>query len=245
MFSQLLGLLWLGPVIWYLLPCSWKPYLESRSQSLIEGETTLSNARCILFSLWAKAFINSLSANMTKWSNTLKQFVSNLPTNCLSVFDHFVVLTIDLEMILYNAPPFAKLKILSRDMRSSKHFGSLLHWIMKPSRAYWPNLLTLNKNSAVSSLDNLPVPILKRRSLFTFWRKAFMFSWMLLSIFSKSLVFFIIHLGYRSWETSSFIVISNLQNDYQPIADIEFVKYETPAFWLAPSTLTVCSINGP
>ena len=32
---------------------------------------------------------NPLSANSTKWSNTLKQFVGNLPTNCLSVFDHF------------------------------------------------------------------------------------------------------------------------------------------------------------
>ena len=35
---------------------------------------------------------NSVSANPTKWSNTLKQFVGNLPTNCLSVFDHFVKL---------------------------------------------------------------------------------------------------------------------------------------------------------
>ena len=34
--------------------------------------------------------LNPLSANPTKWSNTLKQFVGNLPTNCLSVFDHFV-----------------------------------------------------------------------------------------------------------------------------------------------------------
>ena len=33
---------------------------------------------------------NPLSANPTKWSNTLKHFVGNLPTNCLSVFDHFV-----------------------------------------------------------------------------------------------------------------------------------------------------------
>ena len=30
----------------------------------------------------------------TKWSNTLKQFVGNLPTNCLSVFDHFVGLAL-------------------------------------------------------------------------------------------------------------------------------------------------------
>ena len=30
----------------------------------------------------------------TKWSNTLKQFVGKLPTNCLSVFDHFVILAL-------------------------------------------------------------------------------------------------------------------------------------------------------
>ena len=35
-----------------------------------------------------------LSANPIKWSNTLKHFVSNLPTNCLSVFDHFVKLAL-------------------------------------------------------------------------------------------------------------------------------------------------------
>ena len=33
---------------------------------------------------------NPLSADPTKWSNTLKQFISKLPTNCLSVFDQFV-----------------------------------------------------------------------------------------------------------------------------------------------------------
>ena len=34
------------------------------------------------------------SANLTKWSNTLKQFVLNLPKNCLSVFDHVMGLTL-------------------------------------------------------------------------------------------------------------------------------------------------------
>ena len=43
---------------------------------------------CVEFS------INSLSANPTKWSKTLKQFVGNLPTNCLSMFDHFVILAL-------------------------------------------------------------------------------------------------------------------------------------------------------
>ena len=33
--------------------------------------------------------INLLSASSTKWSNTLKKFVSNLPTNFLIVLDHF------------------------------------------------------------------------------------------------------------------------------------------------------------
>ena len=37
---------------------------------------------------------NPLSADSTKWSNTLKQFVGNLPTNCLSVFDHFAGLAL-------------------------------------------------------------------------------------------------------------------------------------------------------
>ena len=38
--------------------------------------------------------VNPLSANITKWSNTLKQFVGKLPTNCLSVFGHFVGLAV-------------------------------------------------------------------------------------------------------------------------------------------------------
>ena len=35
-----------------------------------------------------------LRANPAKWSNTLKQFVGKLPTNCLSVFEHFVGLAL-------------------------------------------------------------------------------------------------------------------------------------------------------
>ena len=38
--------------------------------------------------------LNPLSANFTKWSNTLKQFVGKLPTSCLSVFDYFVGLAL-------------------------------------------------------------------------------------------------------------------------------------------------------
>ena len=38
--------------------------------------------------------INPLNANPEKWSNTLKQIVANLPTICLSVFDHFMNLAL-------------------------------------------------------------------------------------------------------------------------------------------------------
>ena len=38
--------------------------------------------------------LNPLSTNPTKWSNTLNQFVGKLPTNCLSVFDHFLGLAL-------------------------------------------------------------------------------------------------------------------------------------------------------
>ena len=38
--------------------------------------------------------LNALSANPTKWSNTLKQFVGKLSTNCLSVFGHVVGLAL-------------------------------------------------------------------------------------------------------------------------------------------------------
>ena len=38
--------------------------------------------------------LNPLSANLTKLSNTLKQFVGNLVTKYLSVLDHFVELAL-------------------------------------------------------------------------------------------------------------------------------------------------------
>ena len=47
-------------------------------------------ATSVLPSLKSRLHLNPLSTNPTKWSNTLKQFVGNLPTNCLGVFDHFM-----------------------------------------------------------------------------------------------------------------------------------------------------------
>ena len=38
--------------------------------------------------------LNPVSTKPTKWLSTLKQFVSNKSTNCLSAFDHFVWLVL-------------------------------------------------------------------------------------------------------------------------------------------------------
>ena len=45
-----------------------------------------------------------LHANPTKWSNTLKQLVGKLPTNCLSVFDHSVGLALKGLRLIFNRP---------------------------------------------------------------------------------------------------------------------------------------------
>ena len=52
------------------------------------------NAVSLFFYFVQRNEFNPLRANPTKSSNTLKQFVCNLPTNCLSVFDHFVILAL-------------------------------------------------------------------------------------------------------------------------------------------------------
>ena len=49
-------------------------------------------AKTVHFFTWI--IFNPLSVNPTKQSNTLKQFVSNLPANFLSVFDNYVGLTL-------------------------------------------------------------------------------------------------------------------------------------------------------
>ena len=73
--------------------------------------------------------INTLSANPTKWSNTLKQFVGNLPTNCLSVFDHFARLVLrGLRILSVNVTKYAAEEIPNGTLHSvcSGKYGSLL-----------------------------------------------------------------------------------------------------------------------
>ena len=63
----------------------------------------LCQSRKFFHDKWNQFYINPLIANPTKWSNTLNQFVGNLPTNCLSVFDHLVILALKgLNLIFRN-----------------------------------------------------------------------------------------------------------------------------------------------
>ena len=48
-----------------------------------------------------------LSVNPTKWSNTFKQFLRKFPTNCLSMFDHFM------KLVLKGLSLFLEYKILA------------------------------------------------------------------------------------------------------------------------------------
>ena len=76
-------------------------------RNFVEDSRSIANTirrkprRTIIFFdvLWKKEYFllgifNPLSANPGKWSNTLKQIVGNLPTICLSVFDHFINLAL-------------------------------------------------------------------------------------------------------------------------------------------------------
>ena len=66
------------------------------------GHPPLSFSKGLSFKVTSKfELLNPFKCHFTKWSNTLKQFVGNLQTNCLSVFDHFVGLALKGLMNLF------------------------------------------------------------------------------------------------------------------------------------------------
>ena len=71
------------------------------------------------------------SANCTKWSNTLKQFVGNLPTNCLSVPDHFVGLALKGLMEWYSHKgshiKYGRCKATEKTKSTSENWG-MFQW---------------------------------------------------------------------------------------------------------------------
>ena len=69
-------------------------HLDIRSDIKVYIPTTLSWKKMKSAISYSKSFLNPLSVHPTKWSNTLKQVVGNLPTSCLSEFAHFVGLAL-------------------------------------------------------------------------------------------------------------------------------------------------------
>ena len=82
----------------FLLP-KWKKKTKNLARDSVHSPThaTRLNNNCKLF--------DPLSAKLTKWPNTLKQFLGNLPTNCLSVFGHFMGLALKglMDMLILTA----------------------------------------------------------------------------------------------------------------------------------------------
>ena len=92
------------PLISFYIP--WKHQKTSGFLVFSGGTEEISGMKSV------ESELNSLSANPTKWSNTLKQFVGTLLTNCLSVFDHFVKLALKglVNMILLETKTYINLK---------------------------------------------------------------------------------------------------------------------------------------
>ena len=79
---------------WGLCVRMWCYTNASFNQCVSDSEPSHTSLREPLRKKQRIKAVNPFSANFTKWSNTLKQFVGNLPTNCLSVFDHFIGLAL-------------------------------------------------------------------------------------------------------------------------------------------------------
>ena len=86
---------------------------SSRNQSI--------ELNCLLLDLSYLLLVNPLSANPTKWSNTLQQFVGKSRGIVLSVFDHFVRLA--LKGLNRTASNY-KLTFCGEAAYSSKYFRS-------------------------------------------------------------------------------------------------------------------------
>ena len=82
---------------------------------LLVGKTLMSFQFQVRIDLLrGKGPLNTLTANITKWSNTFKQFAISLLTDCLSVSDHFV------GLILEGLNDGLSLKKVAFEMSSSK-----------------------------------------------------------------------------------------------------------------------------
>ena len=88
------------------------------------------------FSNGFRRLVNPLSTKFIKWSNTLKQFVGKLPTNCLSVFDHFVGLALKglkyAQMGSFSLPCFSIVE-LNMEVQEQENHSHSKYWRIQNS----------------------------------------------------------------------------------------------------------------
>ena len=97
------------------------------------------------------AFFNPLSAKLTKRPNKLKQFVGNLPTNCLSVFGHFVGLA--LKGLIHLNPRNIRNEIWRRSIREGGNKAATRRWYC--SRISNRNItFYINRSSVKNEITN-------------------------------------------------------------------------------------------
>ena len=83
------------PLSFILFAKVWKlTMLPSINSGLAKVNIEMFRNNFFFIPLLYFSLLNPLSASFAKWPNTLKQFVSNFPTNCLSVFGRFVGLAL-------------------------------------------------------------------------------------------------------------------------------------------------------
>ena len=90
---KILLLLKMKVKIFSLLATCYFVLLYITCSQIFASPTCYSNYECV---------VNPLSANPNKWPNILKRFAGNSPMSCLSVFGHFVGLTLKgLKLVKY------------------------------------------------------------------------------------------------------------------------------------------------
>ena len=118
-----------------------KPWIYFIIKNIFDRYFYKTPILCHAFILYQKYFswwngFNPLNANPTKWWSTLKQFVDNLPTNYLSVFDQLVKLALKGLRLVYIKP--------SRPVRfKSLYWNKKVTWIfiftllVVPQKVLW------------------------------------------------------------------------------------------------------------
>ena len=120
---KVLKTVWFFKLFYLLVFCCFRFFLfQFNIRRWLSDVLSLNFILATLLILWKNVlYVSPLIANPTKWSNTLKQFIANFPTNCLSVFDHFVILALKGLKNFNRKASFAKYK---QTIRMTRNFSS-------------------------------------------------------------------------------------------------------------------------